>query len=84
MPIHPAIKPLLAEWKLSGLAKTYGNAPEPTDFVVPTPPEPKRKGRIRVVESMLDDGWIWKRLRKDCAAPPEKRANQLTEAQELS
>ena len=79
MPVHPAVKPLLNEWKLGGWARTYGRMPEPTDLVVPTPSEPRRKGRIRAVGSMLDDGWIWKRLRRDCDALgiPRRRSHDL-------
>lgn len=79
MPVHPSIKPLLNEWKLGGWARAFGRTPEPTDLVVPTPPEPRRKGRIREVGSMLDDGWIWKRAQKDCAALriPKRRVHDL-------
>jgi integrase len=68
MPVHPSVRSLLNEWKLGGWARTYDRVPEPTDLVVPTPPEPRRKGRIREVGAMLDDGWVWKRLRRDCDA----------------
>jgi integrase len=80
MPVHPAIKLLLNEWKLGGWVRTYGRMPEAADLVVPTPPEPQRKGRIRAVGSMLDDGWIWKRLRRDCARSaftPRRRVHDL-------
>jgi integrase len=56
MPMHPAIAPLLAEWRLSGWARTYGRTPDPGDLVVPVPPEPRRKGRVRAVATMLNKG----------------------------
>jgi integrase len=79
MPVHPAVKSLLAEWKLSGWARTFGRKPEPGDLVVPTPPEPHRKGRAREVGSMLDDGWVWKRLQKDIEVLgfPHRRVHDL-------
>jgi hypothetical protein len=33
-PVHPVLAAILAEWKLSGWAKTYGRAPTPDDFIV--------------------------------------------------
>ncbi len=46
MPIHPSIAPLLAEWKLSGWAQTFGRSPTPDDLVVPVPPAGAREGAI--------------------------------------
>lgn len=66
MPVHAAVAPLLAEWRLSGWVRAYGRTPEPGDLVVPVPAEPKRKGRVRTVGTMLNKDWIWKRLRWDC------------------
>ena len=65
MPVHPALRPMLNEWRLGGWARTFGRMPEPGDLVVPTPPEPRRKGRAREVGRMLDDSWLWKRAQKD-------------------
>lgn len=48
-------------------ARTYGPTPEPGDLV-PVPPEPRRKGRVKPVGSMLDKDWIWKRAHWDCDA----------------
>ena len=66
MPVHPAIAPLLAEWRLSGWARTFGRTPEESDLVLPVPPEPKRKGRVKPVGAMLDKDWVWKRAHWDC------------------
>jgi len=49
-----------------GWGRTYGRPPAPGDLVVPVPPEPKRKGRVRALGTMLNKDWIWKRLRWDC------------------
>jgi integrase len=64
VPVHPVLRALLADWRRAW-HDLYGRIPGPDDLVVPTPPEPRRKGRIRAVGSMLDDGWVWKRLKKD-------------------
>jgi integrase len=65
MPSHPTLAGMLAEWRLAGWARAYGNAPGPTDLVCPVPPEPPRKGRRLVVGAMRDRHWARKRLVKD-------------------
>jgi integrase len=36
VPVHPVLARLLAEWKLAGWERTFGRAPTPDDFIVPT------------------------------------------------
>ncbi len=36
IPVHPTLAKMLAEWKLSGWEELYGDAPKPTDLIVPT------------------------------------------------
>ena len=66
LPVHPVLSSLLADWRRAW-HELYGRIPGADDLIVPTPPEPRRKGRIRAVGSMLDDGWIWKRHAADCS-----------------
>ncbi len=65
MPVHPTLAAVLAEWKLSGWARTFGRPPTDLDLVVPVPPEPRRKGKRKPVGSMRDRHWARKRLMVD-------------------
>lgn len=57
VPVHPALAALLAEWKLSGWARTYGRAPTPDDFIVARPPNKAGAGGG---ERISPKGpWVW-------------------------
>jgi integrase len=68
MPIHPTLASMLAAWRLSGWARTFGRPPTPDDIVLPVTPEPPRKGRKKPVGSMRDRHYVWKRAQRDLDA----------------
>jgi hypothetical protein len=64
MPIHTSLRAILAEWILSGWARTFGRAPGPDDLVCPVVPE-VRPGRKKPEGAMRDRHYSWKRFQKD-------------------
>jgi hypothetical protein len=67
MPIHPALAAVLAEWRLSGWARTFGRTPEPGDLVCPIPRDPHQRGRKHDHGAMRDKSYSRKRLVHDLA-----------------
>lgn len=56
VPVHPALAAMLADWKLSGWARTYGRKPAPTDYIVPS----RERMKPRTNSQM------WERFKADC------------------
>jgi len=65
MPIHPVLGQLLGEWQARGFEATMGRPPVPDDLVVPTPPEPKGKGRFSPPWRMRDKNYTRKYFLRD-------------------
>ena len=69
MPLHPTLAALLAEWKLSGWAATFGRVPQPDDLVVPLPKDPPKKQARKNPRAggMRNKNYSFKRLPTDLA-----------------
>ncbi len=65
MPVHPVLGHILGHWQAQGFEATMGRAPVPDDLVVPTPPEPKGKGRFSPPWQMRDKNYTRKCFLRD-------------------
>jgi integrase len=59
VPVHPTFEPMLARWKASGFAETFGRPPRDDDFIVPRLAPHTRQARSRLQ--------VWKALEADMA-----------------
>lgn len=55
VPVHPALAKLLEEWTATGFAEVHGRAPQPDDYLIPSPLGPRRHMSKKTLEWLKDD-----------------------------